>query len=143
MAPNKGGIFVKKTSLQEGLDFQVFVRPFRKSTWIVVLISSMVVALCIILVWKILHSDKMNVKEAIKVAAITIRTNFGYGNFDSLPKLGIESPKFIFLIVLLMGNIIWQSYNASLLSGLITPNVIKPFEDLKSLVKSNFRFLSL
>jgi hypothetical protein len=40
---------------------------------------------------------------------------------------------------LLMGNVIWLTYNGALLSELITPKVVTPFHDLDSLIKSKYR----
>ena len=139
LAPGQGGIFVKKTSILEGMDFKVFIRPFRNWLWIVMIISSFAVALCIIGVLKIQDSSQMDLKDCMRIMVITIQTNFGSGNFNSLPKLSMEAPRLIIITALLMGNIIWLSYNGSLLSALITPSVIKPFDDLESLAKTNFR----
>ena len=141
MVPSKGGIFIKKSSFQEGVDFKVFFRPFRTWTWIVLIISSSLLALGIIIAKKVLDNGEITWDNAIRVALITTQANFGNGNFESMPNFGIDAPRVIFLTVLVMGNAIWISYNGSLLSGLITPNIIKPFNDLESLSKSNYRFI--
>ena len=140
MTPNRGGIFVKRTSFLEGVDYQVFIRPFKKWTWVMLIVSSFVMAFFTVAVWKILNHQKITLRYSIKIAITSFQTNFGFGNFHSLPNIGMVTPKVIALISLLLGNVIWLSYNGSLLSGLIEPKVIKPFYDLESLSKTNFRF---
>ena len=123
MTPNKGGIFVKRTSFLEGVDYQVFIRPFKKWTWIMLIVSSFVMALFTVAVWKILNQQKITLRYSIKIAITSFQTNFGFGNFHSLPNIGLLTPKVIALISLLLGNVIWLSYNGSLLSGLSCQSV--------------------
>ena len=51
----------------------------------------------------------------------------------------LESYKVVIFITLLMGNVIWLSYNGALISGLLAPKVTKPFVDIESLLTSNYR----
>ena len=143
LSKRKGGIFVKKSSIHEGVDFRVFLRAFRDSTWIVLTFSSLTVALCIIITWKILDTHQISIKITVKIIYISFKTNFGSGSFDSFPDSGIQALNIIFLTALLMGNLIWLTYNGSLLSALITTQIMKPFEDLEELTKTNYRCLYL
>ena len=70
---------------------------------------------------------------------ISLQANLGTDNFGSL-RNQFTSTQMIFFTSLLMGNVIWMSYNGALLSELISPKVVKPFHDLETLVKSNYRF---
>ena len=118
----------------------MFMKPFKKLAWLAVLVSSLLVTSFIVIMWKLQNnSNHMNLPNCVKIAIITIKTNFGAGSFESLPNLGLESPKCVFLTAMLMGNVIWLFYNASLLSALITPNIIKPFDNLESMAKTNFK----
>ena len=140
LAENHAGIFVRKDLIYEVVDFKVFMKPFKKLAWLAVLVSSLLVASFIVIMWKIQNNScHMSLPNCIKIAIITIKTNFGAGSFESLPNLGLESPKCVFLTAMLMGNVIWLFYNASLLSALITPKIIKPFDNLESMAKTNFK----
>ena len=70
---------------------------------------------------------------------ISFQANLGTDNFGSV-RNQFTSTQMIFFTSLLMGNVIWMSYNGALLSQLISPKVVKPFHDLETLVKSNYRF---
>ena len=132
-----GGIFVKKEDLHEGFDLSVYWQPFADWTWILILSSSIIVTLCIIFLWKVSNLTKTN---AIKVLVRSLKVNLGTET-DGLmpPKNQTTSLKFLFFTTLLMGNVIWLTYNGSLLSDLITPKVVKPFHDLDTLIKSKYR----
>ena len=72
---------------------------------------------------------------SISVAVLDL----GNANFVLYPNR-LESSKVIILTALLMGNFVWMIYQGSLISELIAPKVTKPFQDLKTLVESNYRF---
>ena len=132
-----GGIFVKKEDLHEGFDLSVYWHPFADWTWILILSSSIIVTLCILFLWKVSNLTKTN---AIKVLVRSLKVNLGTET-DGLipPKNQTTSLKFLFFTTLLMGNVIWLTYNGALLSDLITPKVVKPFHDLDTLIKSRYR----
>ena len=52
----------------------------------------------------------------------------------------VTSLRILYFTALLMGNVIWLSYNGALLSELITPKVVKPFDDWDSFIKSKYRY---
>ena len=132
-----GGIFVKKEDLHEGFDLSVYWHPFADWTWILLLSSSIIVTLCSLFLWKVSNLTKTN---AIKVLVRSLKVNLG-AETDGLmpPKNQTTSLKFLFFTTLLMGNVIWLTYNGALLSDLITPKVVKPFHDLDTLIKSKYR----
>ena len=132
-----GGIFVSKDALQEGFDFKVFYHPFAKWTWMLIVFSSLMVTLCIILLWKISNTTEI-LPSSIKVLIMSLKVNLGTNGFSSVEN-HTTSLKFLFFTTLLMGNVIWLSYNGALLSELITPKVVKPFHDLDTLIKSKYR----
>ena len=139
MLTRTGGIFVKKDSVREGLDYGVFFHPFEKWTWIVMVMSSMIVSVCIFLIWKVSDQTIQIWPSSINVLMISFQANLGIDNFGSV-RNKFTSTQMIFFTSLLMGNVIWMSYNGALLSQLISPKVVKPFHDLETLVKSNYRF---
>ena len=132
-----GGIFVKKEDLHEGFDLSVYWQPFADWTWILILSSSIIVTFCILFLWKFSHLTKIN---AIKVLVRSLKVNLGTET-DGLipPKNQTTSLNFLFFTTLLMGNVIWLTYNGALLSDLIILKVVKPFHDLDTLIKSKYR----
>ena len=132
-----GGIFVKKEDLHEGFDLSVYWHPFEDWTWISILSTSVIVTFCVLFLWKFPNLTMMN---AFKVLVRSLTVNLGIET-DGLipPKNQTISLKFLFFTTLLMGNVIWLTYNGALLSELITPKVVKPFNDLDTFIKSRYR----
>ena len=132
-----GGIFVKKEDLQEDFDLSVYWHPFGDWTWILILSSSVIVTLSILFLWNFPNLTKEN---AFKVLIRSLKVNLGTETEGLIaPKNQTISLKFLFFTTLLMGNVIWLTYNGALLSELITPKVVKPFHDLDTLIESRYR----
>ena len=132
-----GGIFVKKEDLQEGFDLSVYWHPFENWTWILILSSSVIVTLFIFFLWNFPNLTK---ETAFKVLIRSLKVNLGTETEGLIPPDNETiSLKFLFFTTLLMGNVIWLTYNGALLSELITPKVVKPFHDLDTLIKSRYR----
>ena len=136
-----GGIYIRKKSLKQGFDFTVFFRPLDKFTWILILVSSIFVSLLIVFSWIILHFNISTIPNPFKVFLVTLKAFFGSAHFDSILTNGMETHKVILFTTLLMGNVVWLTFNGSLLSELIVPKVNKPFHDLHSLLKTNYRYI--
>ena len=73
-----------------------------------------------------------------KILSMSLQANLGVNNFSSLTNYFLTL-KVVIFITLLMGNVVWLTYNGSLLSGLIVPQNIKPFHDLETLSTSKYR----
>ena len=71
------GIFVKRNDLVEGFDIEVFFRPFENWTWMVVTLSSLLISICIITLWKILNQTSESFLFGIKVFTMSIQANLG------------------------------------------------------------------
>ena len=74
---SKVGIFVKSNDLVEGFDIEVFFRPFENWTWMAVTLSSLLISICIITLWKILNQTSESFLFGIKVFAMSIQANLG------------------------------------------------------------------
>ena len=75
-----------------------------------------------------------------KVLSMSLQANLGVNGFSSLTSYSLTL-KVVIFITLLMGNVVWLTYNGALLSGLIVPNKVKPFHDLETLSTSNYRLV--
>ena len=135
-----GGIFFKNDLLIEGVDFGVYKYPFDEKTWLAFILSSLLITISIMILGKNLDQNKFSLTYAIKAFIISLKANLGKDSFSSL-HIELESYRIIVFFTLLFGNILWLSYNGSLLSGLITHKVTTPFNDLESFAKSSYRFL--
>ena len=102
-----GGIFVKKEDLHEGFDLSVYWYPFADWTWIVILSSSLIVAFCILLLWKFPNITKEN---TIKVLVRSLKVNLGTETEGITPqKNQTNSIKFLFFTTLLILSLIWRT----------------------------------
>ena len=135
VAPADLGVFTKKRTLAVGLDFDVFIKPFDKWTWFAVLSSSFVTSLLIVAIKKYFDDDGISLFKSLDVFATTLQSHCGSPNLESFGSKRV-SMKIIIFISLLMGNIVWMSYNGALLSELIHIRDIKPFYDWETFVHS-------
>jgi hypothetical protein len=133
----EGGIFVRKDALQEGFDFKAFWHPNGYGTWTLIFFSSLIVTFCIMLMWRVSKTTD-TFPNPIKVFISALKVNLGTDSFAHKENQ-TTSAKVLFFTTLLMGNVIWLTYNGALLSELITPKVVKPFHDLDTLIKSQYR----
>ena len=130
------GIFVN--SIQESHDFEVFYKPFDKWTWSALISSSLIATISIVLTSKVLNQGKLNCHSFIDIFAKSLKANLGNGSFTPITNK-FHSLQMVTFVALMMGNIVWITYNGALLSKLIEPKFDKPFDDLESLAESNYR----
>ena len=135
MAPEEAGIFTKKRTQVVGFDFEVFIKPFDKLTWLTILSSSFVTSLLIIAIWRYFDYKGVSLVKSLEVFATTLQSHFGSANLETFEGRRV-SMKIIIFTSLLMGNVVWMSYNGSLLSELINFKVIKPFYDWETFLQS-------
>ena len=132
------GIYIKKDSIHESLDFEVFQMPFNKWTWTALIISSLIVSISIFLTNKVLNQGNLNCLDFIEIFVKSLKANLGNASFTSTPT-NLHSLQMVIFVALITGNVIWITYNGALLSKLVKPKFDKPFHDLESLAKSNYR----
>ena len=135
IVPEAAGIFINKQMLKEGFDFEVFIRPFAKLTWVAIFGSSLVTSVFIAVVLKWSGSNDVSLSSTLSIFTTTLRTNLGSASFESFGDKFV-SMKAIFFTTLLMGNVVWMSYNGALLSELIVHKVVKPFYNWESFLDS-------
>ena len=132
------GIFVKKDSMKERLDFQVFQKPLDIWTWTVMISSSLIITISIVVTSKLLNQGNLKCSNFMGIFAKSLKANLGSASF--VPDINqFHSLQMVIFVSLITGNIIWIAYNGALLSKLIEPSFDKPFHDLESLAESNYR----
>ena len=134
----KRGIFINRDSFKESFDFGVFHKPFDKWTWTTLVLSSLMVTIIIFLTSKILNQEKNNYIHFFDIFEKSLKANFGNASFEPITDK-FQSVQMVIFVAMIIGNIIWIAYNGALLSKLIEPRFEKPFQDLESLAKSNYR----
>ena len=134
----QSGIFINKDSFKESFDFDVFHKPFDKFTWTALISSSLIVAISIFFTSKVLNQGNHNYLDFVDIFGKSIQANFGHTSFPTISNK-FQSLQIVIFVSLITGNIIWIDYNGALLSKLIEPRFDKPFQDLESLAKSNYR----
>ena len=135
VAPASLGVFTKKRTLAVGLDFEVFIKPFDTWTWFAIVSSSFVTSLLIVAIKKYFDGGGIPLVKSLDVFASTLQSHCGNPNLESFAGRRV-SMKIIIFISLLMGNIVWMSFNGALLSELINIRDIKPFYDWETFVHS-------
>ena len=132
------GIFIKKDSIQESLDFEVFQKPFDKWTWTTLFSSSLMVTISIVFISKALNQENLSCINLMNIFTKSLQANLGSASFISINNK-LHSIQLVTFVSLITGNIIWIAYNGALLSKLVEPRFDKPFYDLDSLAKTNYR----
>ena len=132
------GIFIKKDSIQESLDFEVFQKPFDKWTWTTLFSSSLMVTISIVFISKALNQENLSCINLMNIFTKSLQANLGSASFISINNK-FHSIQLVTFVSLITGNIIWIAYNGALLSKLVEPRFDKPFYDLDSLAKTNYR----
>ena len=132
------GIYIKKDSIHESLDFEVFQMPFNKWTWTALIISSLIVSTSIFLTYKVLNQGNLNCLNFMEIFVKSLKANLGNASFTNTSNK-FHSLQMVIFVALITGNVIWITYNGALLSKLVKPKFDKPFHDLESLAKSNYR----
>ena len=132
------GIFVKKDSMKESLDFQVFQKPLEKWTWTAMISSSLIITISIVITSKFLNQRNLKCNNFMGIFAKSLKANLGSASLE--PNINqFHSLQMVIFVSLITGNIIWIAYNGELLAKLIEPRFDKPFHDLESLAESNYR----
>ena len=134
------GIFVKKDSMKERLDFQVFQKPLDKWTWTAMISSSLIITMSIVFTSKVLNHGNLKCLNFMDIFAKSLKANLGSSSFTTPGANKFHSLQMIIFVALMAGNIIWIGFNGALLSKLIEPRFDKPFNDLESLAESNYRY---
>ena len=98
----------------------------------------MIIAISIFLTSKVLNQDKYNYNNLFDIFVKSLKANFGNASFEPITDK-FQSLQMVIFVAMITGNIIWIAYNGALLSKLIEPRFDKPFQDLESLAKSNYR----
>ena len=136
--PYNAELFIKKVEDQE-ISWTVYLKPISTKLWIMLVFVAIVISIVLTSIEKWINksqSQKLFFKNLLTNLWIALKANFG-GKPGSIIK------NFAYQIVifscLLVGSIFWMAYRASLTSELAVVNFKLPFDDLESLLVSDYR----
>jgi len=133
----KAQIYIKTVN-DKAINWTVFLDPFSRNLWLLVLLVAMVISLLLtfIEIFFDLTKDKFWFVIYLKNLWISMKANAG-GKPSSVKKN--ESYRIVLFVCLFIGAIVWIAFRASFTSELAVIKLKLPFNDLESLYQSNFR----
>ena len=96
------------------------------------------VTISIVFISKALNQENLSCINSMNIFTKSLQANLGSASFISINNK-FHSIQLVTFVSLITGNIIWIAYNGALLSKLVEPRFDKPFYDLDSLAKTNYR----
>ena len=124
--------------LDESIDLKLFISPFTTNVWIIIFIVSILTAIMKFTIF--CYYDSINVLEF--VSAIWTSFIAYFGGKPTKKSFDTQTPyKIIILTSLLCGSLIWISYRSHLTSALFIKRKELPFTDLKTFLKTNWRYV--
>ena len=136
--PYNAELFIKKVEDQE-ISWTVYLKPISTKLWIMLVFIALVIAIFLTIIEKWINktqSHKLLFKNLLMNLWIALKANFG-GKPGSIIKN--NAYQIVIFSCLLVGSIFWMAYRASLTSELAVVNLKLPFDDLESLLVSDYR----
>ena len=136
--PYNAELFIKKVEDQE-ISWTVYLKPISANLWLMLVFVAIVISIVLTSIEKWINksqSQKLFFKNLLTNLWIALKANFG-GKPGSIIKN--NSYQILIFSCLLVGSIFWMAYRASLTSELAMVNFKLPFNDLESLLVSDYR----
>ena len=136
--PYNAELFIKKVVDQE-ISWTVYLKPISTKLWIMLVFIALVIAIFLTIIEKWINktqSHKLLFKNLLMNLWIALKANFG-GKPGSI--INNNAYQIVIFSCLLVGSIFWMAYRASLTSELAVVKLKLPFDDLESLLVSDYR----
>ena len=136
--PYNAELFIKQVEDQE-ISWTVYLKPISTKLWIMLVFIALVIAIFLTIIEKWINktqSHKLLFKNLLMNLWIALKANFG-GKPGSI--INNNAYQIVIFSCLLVGSIFWMAYRASLTSELAVVNLKLPFDDLESLLVSDYR----
>ena len=136
--PYNAELFIKKVEDQE-ISWTVYLKPISANLWLMLVFVAIVISIVLTSIEKWINksqSQKLFFKNLLTNLWIALKANFG-GKPGSIVKN--NAYQILIFSCLLVGSIFWMAYRASLTSELAVVNFKLPFNDLESLLVSDYR----
>ena len=135
---SKPEIFIKSID-DMAISWSAFLNPFSHDTWIVLLFVAAITSCFFTLIERIFCPSKdvdVFVNHYLRNLWVAFKANAG-GKPSSIKKN--TSYKIVLFDCLLVGSVVWMAYRASFTSELSVVKLKLPFNDLESLLKTDFK----
>lgn len=132
-------IFIKKLENEE-ISWTVYLNPISRNLWTMLIFVAIVFAVILSSIEKLSGNYEIQFTNIMVTFWIAFKANFG----GKPSKINAKNNAYqigIF-ICLLAGSIFWIAYRASLTSELSVVRLKPPFNNLESLLKSDYRLIS-
>ena len=127
-------VAIPSTSVKERLDFTTFIKPFEFYLWIALFVAILINAICHSF---FLEKAKYFVAKSCTYWWSSLKPFFGGSiSIDSDNKI---SYKWLLIVHLISGYVIWIGYNSSLTSELVVVHKNYPFINLDTISSSSWR----
>ena len=138
ISSSKPEIFIKSID-DRAISWAAFLNPFSHNTWIVLLFVAAIISCFITLIERIFGPSKdvdFFVSHYLRNLWVAFKANAG-GKPSSIKKN--TSYKIVLFDCLLVGSVVWMAYRASFTSELSVVKLKLPFNDLESLLRTDFK----
>ena len=137
-------IFIPLGDGVEGLDWTVYHGPFSIALWFTIFTTALVMTIFLYIMEWLKHKSVSKIYQRsssfFDIFWANLMVNFG-GDPPESELTELNSYKVFTFTLLVCGFIIWSTYNAFLISQLSVKIVKRPFHDLDSLSKTNYRYI--
>ena len=141
IAPSHIELFIKSVDTVE-VSWTTYLNPISDNLWLMLVCVAILVAIVLSGIEKLMplsklkHSHMITLKSFISHCWIALKSNFG-GKPASVHKN--NSYQIAVFVCLLAGSIVWIFYRAFLTSELSIIKLKQPFNDLESLLASDYK----
>ena len=143
IVPSYAELFIKSVDMVE-VSWTTYLNPISTNLWLMLVSVAILVAIVLSGIEKLMPLSKLKYSHMITLISfishcwIAIKSNFG-GKPASVHKN--NSYQIAVFVCLLAGSIVWIFYRAFLTSELSIIKLKQPFNDLESLLASDYRYI--
>ena len=133
----KAEVYIKTTE-EEAISWHAYINPFSNEMWFMLFIVAIVLSFGFTIVEKIFCSEEKGfiLLHYSKNLWIALKSNVG-GKPNNILKYATY--QILLFTCLLVGSVVWMAYRASFTSELSVRRLKYPFNDLESLLKSDYK----
>ena len=132
-------IFIERIE-NEAFSWTAYLNPFSMDLWLILIIVSLITSSFLTILERFFIksiTEKLPIFNFLKNLWVAFKANFG--GKPNYSKPANTTHKIIMFECLLVGSIIWMAYRASLTSELSVKKLKLPFNNLESLLASDYR----
>ena len=140
--PYYADLVIKKLD-EEEIAWRAYFNPLATDIWITILFVAILISVFLTVVEGYLMMKSNN--QSLKISPLLLLTNFWVAlkaNFGGKPAIFKKNDinQITLFTCLLVGSTIWIGYRASLISEFSAIKLKEPFNDLESLLSSDYRY---